>query len=281
MKVDFTKTVDLYWFSGSGNTLFIAKTLADFFNKQGITANLKPMEHSNPAEADLTKTTGLIFPVAVQGTYPLVWNFFRNLPAPSEQNIKDAGVFMVDTLGTYSGGIKGPLKKILKKKGFQTLGAIEIIMPGNLMRKKPKKEEDRLKVEKGIKRAEKFAEDLLKGKAVWRDIPVYSDLMSRLSRGKKSWNWFRKKFPLSVDNSICTRCRLCEKNCPTLSWSFNKEQNQMIWNKEECIYCLRCLSFCPVNAISLGGKKYLQNRGVPTGVLSSFLEEIIEEEKNT
>jgi len=249
----------------------IAQTLSNFLEAEGFTVNLKCMEKSEPSEADLTRTIGLAFPVAEQGTFPLVWDFIRGLPSPSARGIPDADVFMVDTMAAYSGGVKGPIRKILKKKGFRTIGAKEIVMPSNLLIKKERPKKIKLKIEKGKLAAEQFSRKLVSGKAAWRDIPLYSDFMSSFSRMEHSWNFLRNHFPLRVDDSICTRCRLCEKNCPTQSWSFDAEQNRMIWMKDECIYCLRCFSYCPVQAISYTKNKCIQNKGGSSGVMSRWL----------
>lgn len=267
------KEIVIYWFSGTGNTLLIAEALGESLESGGFTVKFKAMESSDPSEADPGKTHGLAFPVAEQGTYPLVWGFIRNLPSPSARGITDADIFMIDTMAAYSGGVKGPIKKILKQKGFRTIGAKEIVMPSNLMLKKKTPEKNKLKIEKGKISAEQFGRDLISGKAVWRDIPLYSDFMSSISRTNHSWNFIRKHFPLKVDDSLCTRCRLCETNCPTQSWSFDAEQNRMIWTEDACIHCLRCFSYCPVQAITYTKKKNVQNRGVSSGVMNRMLKQ--------
>ncbi len=271
MKLNTDKIIDFYWFSGTGNTLLIAQALSEYLNNHGFKVNLKPMESSDASRVDLCRTLGLGFPVAEQGTFPLVWDFIDKLPSPGPQGIRDADVFMIDTMMLYSGGVKGPVKKILKKKGFRTLGAKEIILPNNLMKLKNQPGKDHLKIEKGKMAAQQFGKNLISGKAVWRDIPFYSDMMGSFSKMNFIWNQLRNRFPLKVDDSICTRCRLCEKDCPTQSWNYDEEQNRMIWKKEECIYCLRCFSYCPVDAISYGKKKYLRNKGVSAGVLSNLI----------
>ncbi len=90
-------------------------------------------------------------------------------------------------------------------------------MPNTLMKLKNQPEKDRIKMEKGQITVEGFARNLISGKAVWRDIPLFSDMMGRFSKMDSTWNIFRNNFPLKTDNNICTRCRLCERNCPTQS----------------------------------------------------------------
>ncbi len=265
MKLNPNKIIDLYWFSGTGNTLFIAKIIAKFLGKNGFEVNLKPIENTNPVNIDINNTIGLAVPIAEQGTYPFIWEFINNLPSPVKDGLIECDVFMVDTLMLYSGGIKGPVKKILKAKGFNLLGAKEIIMPNNLMKLKNQQSKDKLKMEKGRLTAENFAKDLLSGQTIWKDIPLYSDLMASFSKKDSSWNVFRKNFPLKVDNTKCTRCRLCERICPEKSWSYDKESNVMNWEKSNCIYCLRCFSYCPVEAISYGKKNYLRHKPLTAG----------------
>ena len=269
MKLDQNKKIDIYWFSGSGNTLFIAKVIAAFLTDNNFEVNLKQIENTNPATVDLSRTIGLAIPVAEQGTYPFIWDFIKGLPSTNDQDIVGTQVFMVDTLMLYSGGIKGPVKKILKKKGFQLLGTKEIIMPNNLMKMKNQPEKDKLKMGKGAATAEQFAKDLIDGKAVWKDIPLYSDMMASFSKKDSTWNVFRKYFPLKVDNAKCTRCRLCERICPEKSWSFDKEKNEMNWLKTDCIYCLRCFSYCPAQAITYGKKNYIRHKPLTAGAFSA------------
>lgn len=79
--------------------------MRDVFTAKGLNVNLFHLEKSDPQKTNLSHTIGLAFPVAVQSTYPFVWQFIRNLP-----EAKGTPVFMVDTLAGFSGGIVGPLK---------------------------------------------------------------------------------------------------------------------------------------------------------------------------
>ncbi len=102
MKLNPNKIIDIYWFSGSGNTLFIAKIIAEFLKENGFEVNLKQIENTDPANVDISNTIGLAIPVAEQGTYPFIWDFICALPSPVDTGIQDADVFMVDTLMLYS-----------------------------------------------------------------------------------------------------------------------------------------------------------------------------------
>ena len=83
---------------------------------------------------------------------------------------------MVDTLRSFSGGVVGPLKKLLTWKGYHPLGACEIIMPSNIFYISPEKKCQE-KIEKGLLKAEQYALSLLKGTAKWGRRPLISDAM--------------------------------------------------------------------------------------------------------
>ena len=119
--------IDFYFFSGTGNTMLVAQRMSEVFKSKGFEVNLKRIEHSNGTDVDIERTIGLGFPVAILSTYNLVWKFINELP-----DVEGTEIFMVDTLGGYSGGIVGPLRSLLEAKGYKTIGACEIIMPMNI-----------------------------------------------------------------------------------------------------------------------------------------------------
>ena len=170
-------------------------------------------------------------------------------------------VFLVDTLMAYSGGILGPAGRILNKKGYILVGAREIKMPHNFLVRKENPSDISEKIEKGLRSADLFVSDLIEGDASWIDIPVFSDLLSLVSRSKLIWKALRKIMPMRTDDNLCTRCRLCERLCPVDNWSLNEDRNKMEWGSS-CLYCMRCFSFCPVNAITYGAKKNIQYAAV-------------------
>jgi len=122
------KNVDIYYFSGTGNTLLVVQKAVEVFREQGVVTRLFKMEKTDPARVDIRHTIGLAFPAAVQSTYPLVWEFIDQLPPG-----RSVGVFMIDTMAGFSGGIVGPLRKVLRRKGYRPLGAEEIRMPNNFL----------------------------------------------------------------------------------------------------------------------------------------------------
>ena len=247
------KHIDFYYFSGTGNTLLVVQELARIFQKNGVDVALHKIEKTRPEDIVPNDTLGLAFPVAVQGTYEFIWDFIRRLPKVPRN--KTVNAFMVDTLAVFSGGIVGPVKKILDQKGYNTIAAKEFIMPSNMFFKTKKKD----KISKSLEKTRRFAIDLIEGKTTWKRFPILSDLMSIFSRSAFLWRKIRKFYTLSVDKKKCTKCGLCAKLCPVE----NIVMSPFPVHSDKCACCLRCVAFCPSNAISIkGNKKYKQYRAV-------------------
>ncbi len=52
----------------------------------------------------------------------------------------------------------------------------------------------------------------------------------------------------------CIWCRLCEKNCPTLAITTDKEHQTQTIARARCIACRTCVDVCPTNTISMEPK---------------------------
>ncbi|BDZ71085.1 EFR1 family ferrodoxin [Methanobacterium petrolearium] len=237
--------IDFYYFSGTGNTLLVVQKMRDVFTLEGIRVNLHKIEESNPEDINLNHTVGLGFPIAEMSTYNFVWNFIKALP----KTTLSTEIFMVDTLAGFSGGIVGPLREILKNKGYIPCGAKEIVMPPNIFFIQDagacKK-----KVEEGIQKAEKYAQDIVNGKSQWGRVPVLSDAMyyaSRASLKLTESNINQKFLRLETDEEECRKCGICYRLCPVNN--IEMEEGEYPQHGFNCEYCLRCTSFCPRGAI--------------------------------
>ena len=252
------RRVELYVFSGTGNTLLVAREIGRVLAEAGLAVRLLPMERADPAAIDREACIGLAFPVAMQGTYPLVWEFVESLPAGSR-----TPAFMVDTMMGYSGGLVWPMRKILVSKGYLSCGAREIRMPANVFISRGMTPRKRRLVAKGVEQARRYAGDLLEGSARWLDAPVYSTLLSRVSRSSGFWDLFRRLTPVDADVRTCTACGLCEQLCPVN----NIAVADLPAFGSACILCMRCFSHCPEGAIRFRNYRSAKYRAVAPGEL--------------
>ena len=241
-------SVEFFVFSGTGNSLLIAQATAETLRQEGLPVRLHSMEAPLPALSS-ESAIGLAFPVACFSTYPTVWRFIQSMP-PGEGR----EVFIVGTRGGLSGGMQGPLRKILTEKGYESIAAKAFTMPGNYNKKILPVEKNAARVEKSLAEARSFAYDLLKGGTEWSDgIPVFSTFFYRLGQTRKPWEYFYKVFPISVNQEKCVQCKRCVDNCPEKAVAMNEERYPVI-NPATCQSCQRCVGFCPTGALHVPGK---------------------------
>jgi Pyruvate/2-oxoacid:ferredoxin oxidoreductase delta subunit/flavodoxin len=241
------KCIDIYYFSGTGNTKMLLDIFTNALTENGHHVATRKMEKESNVAINKNTTLGLAFPVAIQSTYPLVWDFVYKLP-----KVKDVEIFMFDTMEDFSGGVVGPMKKVLSKKGYNCIGAREFKMSSS-MNLDPNK--INIGVEKNKKARQdinQYALDLIHNKTKWNRVPFFSDLMRSISISNKEWVKMSKNITITDD---CIQCKLCMKNCPVSSIS--PIENKVEINHEICNSCMRCVSLCPKNAILVKGKQIL------------------------
>jgi ferredoxin len=236
------KQVQFYYFSGTGNTFLVVKQIQKVLEELGVEVELHRIEESSPADIDVSKTIGVGFPVAILSTYPLVWNFIENLPMAQGTEI-----FMVDTMGGFSGGIVGPIHRKVKKRGYNPIGACEIVMPSNIFYIQDQATANR-KIKKGLQNADEYARSLMEGKTTWGRVPLISDfiyLLSMMSWKLTAWKPHQRYLKFNSLDEKCDQCRICADLCP----ASNIIMDSYPVTGNQCNYCLRCVSFCPTGAI--------------------------------
>jgi Pyruvate/2-oxoacid:ferredoxin oxidoreductase delta subunit/flavodoxin len=237
--------VDFYYFSGTGNTYLVVKRMMETFQKNGIETNMYKIEDLKPEKVNLDHTIGLGFPIAELSTYEFVWKFIKSLPQSEGTKI-----FMVDTLAGFSGGIVGPVREIVKNKGYKPIGACEIIMPPNIFYIQDE-ETCKLKVNKGLQKAEKYAQTLIEGTSKWGRVPLLSNALyftSMIGLKMTETNLNQKLLNLSPDLEKCSKCKICYRLCPVDNIKIREDEFPK--HQFNCEYCMRCVSFCPKKAIS-------------------------------
>jgi ferredoxin len=245
------KQIVLFYFSGTGNTTRIANEMLNAFSVYQFKAVLRNMVHLDSVELPDDCHVGLIFPVAIQSTFPNVWAFAAALPAGAGRKI-----FMADTMEQFSGGIVGPLKHLLTQKGYHCIGAREFKMSTSMQLGRKKQFEGEIKDKRALIDVDRYVRDLIEGRAKWRRIPILSDLMRGISKSPKVWQSMSQK--ITMDLSKCVGCGQCAHFCPMHAIEMKEGIPER--SHELCIACMRCVNFCPVNAYKLYGKQALQKK---------------------
>jgi len=234
---------DIYVFSGTGNTLTIAKKIAEVFNAVGIKAGVHRIEATSPDSINLRSTIGIGTTVACWNTYPMVKKWLKSLPKADGTE-----VFLFDSMGDSSLCMLASIGKELEKKGYKIIGSKDFVMPNNflLVETENKKQE---KLNKTIPLVEEFASSIIEDKAdIVKGGLIYSLFFAVTSFLVNTWRWklSQKIFGFKINNKICTKCGLCVQICPKNNITMN---GFPVFNGN-CELCLRCVSYCPAKAIS-------------------------------
>ena len=252
-------SVDLYFFSGTGNTLLAAQAVAGELRAGGKRVRLRRMEKGFSLPGHDT-ALGFAVTVACFSPSPFVWDFREARPDGEGRS-----VFALATMGGFSGGLRAPLKRLLEKKGYESLGYAEFVMPSNYANESIPGEENRRKIEKCEKQGGVFGRELLEGRAPWRGGGPLSPLFYWMSRKNSPWKLMRRRLSLRIEREKCIRCGKCARLCPVKNIVMEEYPRFL----DRCVSCQRCVAFCPPGAIVVPGKNYVQYRAVEYGTLVS------------
>ncbi|MFA4943664.1 MAG: EFR1 family ferrodoxin [Lentisphaeria bacterium] len=239
--------IELYWFSGTGNTLLVVQRITDLLQAAGRTVHLRAIEMADPAEVRIAADgmLGLAFPVAMGSTYPFIWRFLEKLPPGN-----GAPAFAVATLAGFAAGMLArPLRQLLEAKGYRPLAIRQIRMPSNYLASKPLAACGK-RLGKGDAAAAAFADQLLHDKGGWPGWGCVSwNLLRRLMpHGERLLNRAGRKF--QANSELCTRCGLCVRLCPVQNITPPAlAATRLPEFGPRCQQCQRCIAACPARAI--------------------------------
>lgn len=228
----------IYYFSGTGNSEWAAKTLAEktkdeaqFINKDTVLKN--------------DSVIGIVFPIYAWGVPGPVEDFLKTIDIPS-----DAYVYALATCGSNCGVVDNQIEKIIGRK----LNAIlSLSLPNNYIQGGDCDEEATIKKKfgKAIPKLNEFAE-IVNGRKdgifVERGpLPHVMTNIVHIAFLKLATS--DKKFSVNDD---CVSCGSCESNCPL--HNITLKDGKPTWNGN-CSQCTSCINRCPKHAIQYGNSK--------------------------
>lgn len=237
-------SIKIFYFSGTGNSLYAAKMLA---SKLGD-AEVIPIANINE-DIDISSCDkiGIVFPVYAWGPPRIVTKFAETI------DLKDKYVFSAATYGGFIGGTLLILDKILKNNGAKIAAGFGLKQPGNYVvgygsRLSP--EEAYKKVsEKTEKKLDEIAEAVKNSKetgmeanAGWINAVTniaYSAFITHFKEQEKGF-WV---------NGNCNDCKVCERICPVEN--IKVIDGKRVW-QGKCEMCMACIQWCPKEAIQHG-----------------------------
>jgi Pyruvate/2-oxoacid:ferredoxin oxidoreductase delta subunit len=232
----------IYYFTGSGNSLKIAKDLSLKLGNTRVVRITKKLIDSG--KITVSGTTGFVFPVYVSGLPIIIEAFVNRLNI-----LNNPYIFAIANFGESVGISLMQLDDLLKKKGKGLSAGFEILMPDNTQIMFPpgtKEEQDTC-----LKAQEEMIPDAA---SIISIRLIYTDLIDAARKsGIKRPHVFKpaemaKAF--YTDNK-CNSCGICLKVCPVINITI--PDGKPVWG-DHCEICLACMQWCPEEAIQFGEK---------------------------
>ena len=239
----------IFYFSGTGNSSYVAHKIAKNNNEQVISIPQEMKQGKDSYEYNLQEEEiiGFVYPVYAWAPPKMVIDFISKLTL---HNYKNNYLFSIATCGANIGNTMGVLQEALKKKGLALQSGFSLVMPNNYIimgdvdsekkvAEKLSQAEERLAmINQVLAKKQTGIFQLEKGK-----LPLFlTGLINSLfnKHGMDSSKYYA--------TDACTSCGLCERVCLTGTISVNKKP---VWGAN-CTQCLACIHRCHTRAIQYG-----------------------------
>lgn len=238
------------YFSGTGNSRHCVER---FLQECSGEARAFPIEDGETAE-QVCKNDEIVFGYPVQ--YSAVPKIVRDYICGHKDLWKGKKIFVIATMGAFSGDGAGILARLLESYGAVITGGLHLKMPDSICDEKVLKrsmEKNRKLVADAEMKIRKAAEAYKSGNPPREGIGIWCRMAGafgqRLYFGGKTKRYFDK---VKINTEKCVGCGKCERLCPMDNLFMEDGKSK---SRGKCTLCYRCANHCPVQAITLLGKK--------------------------
>lgn len=232
----------LFWFSGTGNSLWAARQLAEALEGE---TELKRIEKGKPAgPLDGFDRVGLVFPVYIWGMPHLVRDFVPGLAGHDY-------VFSVATCAGDPAGTQLEVRRVLKRAGGRLAAGFNLVLPSNYI---PWGGTPKDQHEERFQASQKKIKTIAKAVAAGERPPLErSNWLRCLTRSIFVRFMAYRLMPgfdadFHVDET-CNGCGSCARMCPVDNIAM--EGGKPTW-QHHCEQCFACLNLCPKQALQYG-----------------------------
>lgn len=240
-------STSIYYFSATGNSLHVARTIGDQLGETKIINIVK--QNGFDTVEDKNDTIGFVFPVFYLNMPVILQEFVRKLKLDPK-----AYVFGIATCGGMSGNSLHMLDKLLRENRGHLSAGFTLKMVDNayigIDLVTPQEERDQ---------AYTASEDdlmkiieILKKREIGEPKFNYSIASSLMGGMSSTFAADLYKLPRRFNaTDKCNGCGICEKICPV--GNVKQVDKKVTWGNN-CTHCLACFHWCPQTAIEIGKK---------------------------
>jgi len=241
----------IYYFSGTGNSLYVAKEVKKEIENSSLVPISKELSNDHVIASD---RVGFVFPLHGLGLPVILPKFLKILDLSKTEYL-----FAIVSRGAKeSWGALNSLNKLLKKKrktlsaGFYVNMPVNYIIKHNVISHKRQKEL--------FNEADKKINTIIDTIKEHKKTVEYENFKARLI-STIYHSLFYRFINLSDINfyaqNNCSSCGICEQVCP--SNNITLENGKPKWH-HRCFRCLACINLCPEACIQHGKKTISRQR---------------------
>ncbi|HWQ63416.1 MAG TPA: EFR1 family ferrodoxin [Methanospirillum sp.] len=244
----------LYYFTGTGNTLVVARNIAAILGDTDlvpIAALMKEKKNITTPEGRI----GIFCPVYDMGIPVMVREFLQVFSISA-----DSYLFAVLTLGGTGASALKMIDRAVKSHNGRGINAgFMVRMPGNFppISVPPTGEKQRSILAKAEKDCNRIAEEIRNNRVVHPGMTPGSSLLQFILYEPFAKNVHNAGEKFSVSDA-CTSCGTCVSVCPSGNITLN---DKLPVYADRCELCCACLNYCPVQAINLNMMFGTEGRG--------------------
>ena len=245
----------IFYFSGTGNTRFVAQQIAEDIGEELLFIPDLIRKEQYKFEVKEGETVGFCFPTHGWQPPRIVREFISRL------KLKASYCWALTTCGDNMGETMTILNKDLNIIGLQTSATFSVIMPESYVclpfMYTDTEAKERAKIAEARKQLPHIIECIRERKEGIEELEkggtprLYSYVIGEYFNKRMVHD---KKF--TVDADACIKCGKCAKVCPVDNITGTPPE----WNHNgRCTSCLACYHYCPTHAINFG--KITRKRG--------------------
>lgn len=245
------------YFSGTGNTKFCVDKFIEEYDGSKNSFSIENHETLGKMKSNSEIVIG--YPVQYSNIPKILLDYIVD----NQYLWEEKKVFIIATMGLFSGDGAGVLARLLKRYGAVIVGGLHLKMPDSIADERVLKrsfEENRILVIRAEEKIGKAVNDIKNGKPPQEGLGIASRLAGlfgqRLYFGGKTQKYTDQ---LHINPLECIGCGLCEKLCPLSNITI---ANGIAVSGDRCTMCYRCVNKCPRQAITLLGKKIIEQNDI-------------------